>query len=111
MADYQNSYAQNQNNMINTNTNSNNFSIDGKEIVVRIIKYILEGLMVGIAVLLIPSKKGAVSIEEILIISLVASATFSLLDMFSPSIGAASRNGVGLSIGANIAGGIPMRAM
>jgi len=91
-----------------TSSQSSNFSVDGKEIVIRIIKYILEGLMVGIAVALIP-KKGAVSMEEILTISLVASATFSLLDMFAPSISNAARTGSGIGIGAGIVGGIPIR--
>jgi hypothetical protein len=58
------------------------FSVDGKEIVVRIIKYVLEGAMVAIAVALIPVKT---FIKEILTIALIA-ATFSLLDMFAPSI-------------------------
>jgi ABC-type Co2+ transport system permease subunit len=60
------------------------FTVDGKEIVVRIIKYILEGAMVAIAAYLIPAKKP--NPEEILTIALVAAATFSLLDMFLPSI-------------------------
>ena len=81
---------------------SSSFSVDGKEILVRIIKYILEGSMVGIAVALIPSKKP--SLEEVLTIALIAAATFSLLDMFAPSIGSAARLGVGFSAGANIVG-------
>jgi hypothetical protein len=73
------------------------YSVDGKEIVVRIIKYILEGAMVALAAYLIPQKKS--SGEEILTIALVAAATFSLLDMFAPSISNASRFGVGAGIG------------
>lgn len=73
------------------------YSIDGKEIVVRIIKYVLEGAMVALAAYLIPQKKS--NPEEILTIALVAAATFSLLDMFAPSISNASRFGVGTGIG------------
>jgi ABC-type Co2+ transport system permease subunit len=73
------------------------FSVDGKEIVVRIIKYILEGAMVALAAYLIPSKKS--NPEEILTIALVAAATFSLLDMFAPSIGSSARFGVGAGVG------------
>jgi preprotein translocase subunit Sss1 len=80
---------------------SSSFSVDGKEIVVRIIKYILEGSMVAIAVALIPAKKP--SLEEVLTIALIAAATFSLLDMFAPSIGASARMGAGFGIGAGIA--------
>lgn len=86
---------------------NHNFSVDGKEIVIRIIKYILEGLMVGIAVALIPKSKP--SMEEILTISLVSAATFSLLDMFAPSISSAARQGSGLGIGLNLVGGVPIR--
>ncbi len=66
----------------------NSFSVDGKEIIVRIIKYILEGAMVAIAAYLIPQKKP--NPEEILTIALVAAATFSLLDMFAPSVAGTS---------------------
>ena len=84
-----------------------NFSIDGKEIVVRIIKYVLEGAMVGIAAALIPKQKP--SLEEILTIALVAAATFSILDLFSPSISSSTRLGVGAALGAGIVGGIPIK--
>lgn len=76
---------------------ADNFSVDGKEIVVRIIKYVLEGAMVALAAFLIPAKKP--NTEEILTIALVAAATFSLLDLFSPSIGAYTRMGAGAGIG------------
>lgn len=84
-----------------------NFSIDGKEIVVRIIKYVLEGAMVGIAAALIPKQKP--SLEEILTIALVAAATFSILDLFSPSVSTSVRMGTGLALGAGIVGGVPIK--
>lgn len=77
-----------------------NFAVDGKEIIVRIIKYILEGSMVAIAAYMIPVKKP--SLEEILTIALVAAATFALLDMFAPSIGASARLGAGIGVGASL---------
>lgn len=76
---------------------ADNFSVDGKEIIVRIIKYVLEGAMVALAAYLIPAKKPQA--EEILTIALVAAATFSLLDMFAPSIGSSARVGAGLGVG------------
>jgi hypothetical protein len=84
-----------------------NFSIDSKEIVVRIIKYILEGAMVGIAAALIPKKQP--SLEEILTISLVAAATFSILDLMAPSLSSSVRLGAGAALGAGIVGGIPVK--
>lgn len=87
-----------------------NFAVDGKEILVRIIKYVLEGSMVAIAVWMIPTKKPY--LEETLTIALVAAATFALLDMFAPSIGSAARLGVGIGAGAQLvnwpAGSSPM---
>jgi hypothetical protein len=85
---------------------SSNFSVDGKEIVVRIIKYLLEGSVVALAAYLIPSKK--LSGEEVLTIALISSSIFALLDLFAPSIGQSARLGVGFSTGASLIGGIPM---
>jgi ABC-type Co2+ transport system permease subunit len=86
---------------------ASNFSVDGKELLVRIIKYILEGAMVGVAAALIPKSK--LNLEEILTIALVAAATFSLLDLFSPSVSGAARNGVGFALGSGLVGGIPIK--
>lgn len=77
-----------------------NFSVDGKEIIVRIIKYVLEGSMVAIAAYMIPVKKP--SLEEVLTIALVAAATFALLDMFAPSIGQSARLGAGFGVGSSL---------
>jgi ABC-type Co2+ transport system permease subunit len=75
-------------------------AIDGKELAVRVLKYILEGAIVAFAAFFIPSKKP--NTEEILTLALVAAATFSILDLFLPSISASARMGVGLGIGASL---------
>ena len=75
-------------------------SVDINEFLIRIIKYILEGAMVAFAVALVPANK--ISTEEIFTIALIAAATFSLLDMFAPSIGTSARMGAGLGIGASM---------
>lgn len=75
-------------------------TVDVKELTVRILKYILEGAIVAIAAWLIPSKKP--NVEEVLTLALVAAATFSILDLFLPSISASARMGVGLGIGASL---------
>jgi ABC-type Co2+ transport system permease subunit len=75
-------------------------TVDVKELTVRILKYILEGAVVAIAAWLIPSKKP--NVEEVLTLALVAAATFSILDLFLPSISASARMGVGLGIGASL---------
>jgi ABC-type Co2+ transport system permease subunit len=53
------------------------------ELVKRIIKYLVEGLMVAIAAYAIP--KRSLNIEEIILIALTAAATFSILDTYIPS--------------------------
>lgn len=87
-------------------SSSTNFSVDGKEIIVRIIKYLLEGSVVALAAYLIPSKK--LSGEEVLTIALVAASVFAVLDLFSPSISASARLGAGFGVGAGIIGGMPL---
>ena len=70
------------------------------ELVKRIIKYLVEGLMVAIAAYAIP--KRSLNIEEIILIALTAAATFSILDTYIPSMGATARSGAGVGIGANL---------
>ena len=70
------------------------------EFVKRIIKYLVEGLMVAIACYAIP--KRSLNIEEIVFIALTAAATFSILDMYIPSMGVTARSGAGFGIGANL---------
>jgi ABC-type Co2+ transport system permease subunit len=79
---------------------------DVSELVKRAIKYIIEGIIVALAAYVIPKK--SLNVEEVVVIALTAAATFSVLDVFIPSMGVSSRNGTGLVIGAGLAGGIPM---
>jgi ABC-type Co2+ transport system permease subunit len=73
---------------------------DFNELIKRAIKYIIEGIMVAIAAYAIPKK--SLNVEEIVVIALMAAATFSVLDVFVPSMGASTRNGAGLGIGLNL---------
>jgi ABC-type Co2+ transport system permease subunit len=70
------------------------------ELVKRIIKYLVEGLMVAIAAYAIP--KRSLNVEEIILIALTAAATFSILDTYVPSMGVTARSGAGFGIGANL---------
>ena len=76
--------------------------INVAELVKRIIKYLVEGLMVAIAAYAIP--KRSLNIEEIILIALTAAATFSILDTYIPSMGVSARSGAGFGIGANLVG-------
>lgn len=77
----------------------NNF-INVGELVKRIVKYLVEGLMVAIAAYAIP--KRSLNVEEIILIALTAAATFSILDTYVPAMGGSARNGAGFGIGANL---------
>jgi hypothetical protein len=78
--------------------------ININELIRRIIKYLIEGFMVAIAAFAIPER--SLNVEEILAVTLTATATFAILDTYIPSIGASTRQGAGLGIGLNLVGGI-----
>ena len=75
---------------------------DINELIKRIIKYLIEGLMVAIAAFAIPKKN--LNLEEIALIALTAAATFAILDTYIPAMGATARSGAGFGIGANLVG-------
>jgi len=70
------------------------------EILNRALKYILEGLAVGIACYF---TKVTIPLDEILIIAITAAATFAILDMYTPQISDAARLGTGFGIGTKFA--------
>jgi hypothetical protein len=72
------------------------------EIVTRVIKYLLEGLAVAVAMIIIPRR--IPQLEEIISISVVAALVFAILDLLSPSVGLTARQGAGFGLGANLVG-------
>ncbi len=76
--------------------------LDVNELVQRVVKYLVEGLMVALASYAIPKK--SLKLDEIALIALVAAATFSILDTYLPSMAESARSGAGLGIGANLVG-------
>jgi len=75
---------------------------DFNEIVKRVIKYLIEGIIVAIVAYAIP--KHRLNLEEVVVIALSAAATFSILDVFIPAMGVSARSGTGLAVGFNLAG-------
>jgi ABC-type Co2+ transport system permease subunit len=75
---------------------------DMTELIKRIIKYLIEGLMVAIAAFAIPKK--SLNLEEIALLALTAAATFAILDTYIPSMGVTARSGAGFGIGATLVG-------
>jgi ABC-type Co2+ transport system permease subunit len=78
-------------------------------LVKRAIKYIVEGIIVALAAYVIP--KQSLKVEEVVVIALTAAATFSVLDVFIPSMGATARQGAGAGIGLGVIGGLPIIPM
>jgi ABC-type Co2+ transport system permease subunit len=76
------------------------------EIINRFIKYLVEGLFVAVAAIYIPRHR--LPMDEILTLGVVAASVFAILDVVSPSIGGAARQGAGFGLGANLVG-FPMR--
>ena len=79
-----------------------NSSFSLMEFVKRLLKYLVEGLVVAIAASTIPKK--ALDLQEVGVIALSAAATFALLDLFAPTISYAARQGAGFGVGANLVG-------
>jgi ABC-type Co2+ transport system permease subunit len=76
--------------------------IDIRELIRRIFKYLVEGVIIAIAAYAIPKK--SLNRDEIVLLALTAAATFSILDTYIPSMGVSARSGAGLGIGANLVG-------
>ena len=76
--------------------------LDIGELVRRIVKYVIEGIMVAIATYAIP--KRSLNIDEIMLVALTAAATFSVLDTYVPSMAVSARSGAGFGMGANLVG-------
>ena len=75
-------------------------TLDLGELVKRAVKYLVEGFMVAIAAYAIP--KRSLNLDEVLLISLTAAATFSILDTYVPSMAVSARTGAGFGMGANL---------
>lgn len=76
--------------------------LSATEVVTRVIKYLLEGLAVAVAMIIIPRR--VPQLEEIVSVSVVAALVFAILDLLSPSVGLTARQGAGFGLGANLVG-------
>jgi hypothetical protein len=72
------------------------------ELVTRVVKYLIEGLAVAVAALLIPKAK--LSMGEVGSLALLAAAVFVVLDLLAPTVGMTARQGAGFGIGAKLVG-------
>jgi hypothetical protein len=76
--------------------------LDMGDVLSRLVKYAFEGLAVAIAAYVLPGK--TLKMSEIGMIALTALATFAILDIYAPSVGASARTGAGFGIGAGMVG-------
>ena len=72
------------------------------EVVNRIVKYLVEGLVIAAIALFLP--KQALRFNEVVMLAVTAAAVFAVLDLVSPSIAFTARQGAGFGIGANLVG-------
>ena len=72
------------------------------EIVNRIIKYLIEGLVIAAAAIFIPKK--TLPLDEVATLAVLAAVVFAILDAVSPSVGVTARQGAGFGLGANLVG-------
>ncbi len=72
------------------------------EIVNRIIKYLIEGLVIAAAAIFIPRK--ALPFDEVATLAVLAAVVFAILDAVSPSVGVTTRQGAGLGLGMKLVG-------
>jgi hypothetical protein len=72
------------------------------EIINRMIKYLIEGLVVAAAAIFIPRR--ALPMDEVASLAVLAAVVFAILDAVSPSMGITARQGSGMGIGFKIVG-------
>lgn len=75
-------------------------SLREKLTIKNFIIYLVEGLAVAIAAYIIPHKKS--NMNEIIVVAIVASLGFFILDAFSESVATGTRFGAGIGIGYNL---------
>ena len=89
-----------------TNVNRVNF----EEFLKKLLKYLVEGLSVGVVgmVLVMKNKKGNVNFEnqirDVTVLAITAASVFAILDMWAPNIAGSTRQGAGFGLGARMVG-------
>jgi ABC-type Co2+ transport system permease subunit len=78
------------------------YSFNMQEVFTRVVKYLIEGLVVGIVASLLPDKP--MSTDKIVLLGMTAAAMFAILDLVAPSISTSVRQGAGLGLGFNLVG-------
>ncbi len=82
--------------------NFNGFSVDGKEILKRGLKYLFEGLAVAFVAYYFTH--GKLDLTDIIKLGVTAAFVFAILDTFSPTISLGARFGAGFGVGQTMFG-------
>lgn len=77
-------------------------SVDISQLIMRAVKYLVEGLVVAVMAIFIPKK--ALPMEEVAILAMTAAAVFALLDVFVPDMASSARQGAGMGLGFKLVG-------
>ena len=83
-----------------------NTGIDWAEVVRRALRYLGEGLAVGMVTYILPRRK--LDLTEVIMVSITAAAALAILDLLLPLGGSAARLGIGATFGSGLAGGVPI---
>ena len=114
----------NGNSDVTQNENANQEVVEGfanmgglnlQEMIRRMVKYLVEGLAVGVVgmALVLRKKRGNVNwnlqARDVTVMAVTAAAVFAVLDMWAPAISGSARQGAGFGLGANLVGFPVMR--
>ena len=86
-----------------------------QEMIRRMVKYLVEGLAVGVVGMgvVVRKKRGNVNwnlqARDVTVMAVTAAAVFAVLDMWAPAISGSARQGAGFGLGANLVGFPVMR--
>jgi hypothetical protein len=86
------------------------FQLEWREILRRVIKYLLEGLAVAFVAYYVVGK-GKLNMKDVVILGVTAAFIFAILDTFSPTVALGVRFGAGFGIGQNLFGVGPLSSI
>ena len=78
------------------------------DVVLRLLKYLVEGLAVAAVAWMITYKNKKLAGTEVFMLGVTAGATFAILDLFSPAVGSGVRQGAGFGMGFGLVGASPV---
>ena len=81
------------------------YTINVQELITRLLKYLFEGIVLALAIFLLPVNSHIAWTDGVMI-AVTGMAALSLVDALAPSMSQSVRLGAGATIGSQLAGGI-----